>query len=854
VTLHGAQAASRALFATEPRFAVLEVDGAGIIALAAGNAFDPLGLDKEHLVGRPAREALERAPELERVVERVLEGQSVDTELPAAGTTEGWCVHGEPRARAGGGLEGAVVAAVAAFDPARAARIHVLFRQVPAAVWTTDRDLRFTAVVGRDPVLKCSLGGPARPGMTLQELVQSADPAEPILCGHLAALSGIGSHFRYERSGGVLEVQVEPLRDREGAIVGTVGAGVDVSARVRSERDLERSRARLDEAQRLAHLGWWEWDACSDVVSWSDELHRIYGLNPGTFEGTFAAFLARVHPDDLDESRRVVLEALRTAGEFVLDHRIVRADGEVRMLQSCARAVRDQHGLTARMMGTCWDVTDRWKAQKAAEHIASLMRAVVEATADGIAVVDCSRRIVAHNQRFLALWGAPPELVGRGDEEAVLRWAQPQMREPERFLERIRALYDEPQAEARDMLQLRDGRVFERHSRPQLLDGNVVGRVWSFRDVTQRERRLVRALFLADAGRLLASLDVERALQSVARLAVPRIAAACAIHLLERGAPEPVTVGAQPPDTAGLEAPRGVLAGQTSVWTRDEDTLMGVPLLARDGVLGAMVFRAESGRGYDDDDVTLVEELARRAAMAIENARHYREAREALRVREEFLSIAAHEIRTPTTTIHLAVQGLQSKELSGEAAGKLLGAIEREDRRLAQLVNDLLDVGRIRAGRLQLDLGRVDLVQIVRDVAERLAPDGARTGSTLTMDTDAEIVGTWDRSRLEQVVANLLTNAVKFGGGKPIAVGVHAARGRAVLRVADRGIGIPPQDQERIFQPFERAVRERTHGGLGLGLYIVRTIVDALGGSVRVQSAPGAGATFTVELPMEVRR
>lgn len=853
MTQHGAESAGPCLSETEPHFAVLEVDAAGTIALAAGNGFDSLGLDKERLVGRPAREALAGSPELERIVERALEGHSVDTELPPGGPTEGWCAYGEPRGGAGKPPAGAVVAAVGTCDPTRAARIQLLFGQVPAAVWSTDRDLRFTAVVGHAPVLRCSLGRPARPGMRLQELVQSSPPTEPILAGHVAALTGTGTHLRYERAGGVLEVQVEPLHDREGRIVGTVAAGVDVTERVRSERELERSRARLDEAQRLAHLGWWEWDARSDVVTWSDELHRIYGLAPGTFGGTFAGFLARVHPDDAAQSRRVVLEALHSAGEFVLDHRIVRADGEVRMLQSCARAVADERGRPTRMMGTCWDVTDRWSAQKSAEHTASLMRAVVEATADGIVVVDRARRIVAYNQRFLALWGAPPELVERGDEDAVIRSALPQLREPERVLERIRALYAEPEAEALDRLEFIDGRVVERHTGPQRLDGEVVGRVWSFRDVTQREQTLEHALFLADAGRLLASLDVERALESVARLAVPRIAVACAIHLLNcpRG---PTTVGIEPPGTAGLEAPPSVLAGRTSAWKRDSSTLLGVPLLGRDRVLGAMIFRAEPGRGYDHEDVGLLEELARRAAMAVENAHHYREAREALRVREEFLSIAAHEIRTPTTTIHLAVQGLQGKELSSEAAAKLLAAIEREDRRLAQLVNDLLDVGRIRAGRLQLDLARVDLVQIVRDVAERLAPERARSGSTLSVEADAQIVGTWDRSRLEQVAANLLTNAIKFGEGKPIAVEVHAAGGRAVLRVADRGIGIPQQDQERIFRPFERAVRERRHGGLGLGLYIVRTIVEALGGSVRVQSSAGAGATFTVELPMEVRR
>jgi signal transduction histidine kinase len=171
-----------------------------------------------------------------------------------------------------------------------------------------------------------------------------------------------------------------------------------------------------------------------------------------------------------------------------------------------------------------------------------------------------------------------------------------------------------------------------------------------------------------------------------------------------------------------LEIPAEVRAGRSSVWTKDGTSLMGVPLLGRGAVLGEMVFRVERGHRYDDEDVGLVEELARRSALAIENAGLYREA---LRVREEFLSIAAHEIRTPTTTIHLAVPGLQGKELSGEVAGKLLAAIEREDRRLAQLV---------------------ELVQIARNVCERLATERTRSGSAITLDSDAQVVGTWDRS------------------------------------------------------------------------------------------------------------
>jgi len=854
VSQPGGQPARPPLALTEPHFAVLEVDVDGTIALAAGEAFVALGLDGEKLVGRAAREALEAVPDLERVVEGTLSGHPVDLKLPA----RGWCLHGEPLQGPKGEPAGAVVTVVTAAattvcDPTHAARLQLLFEQVPAAVWSTDRDLRFTALVGGAAALSDSSGPAARIGKTLQEYVGTTDPSEPALAHHLAALAGMGSRFRYEHLGRVWAVQVEPLRDSDGAVVGTVAAGVDVTEQVRAEQEIARARCRLEQVQAVAHLGWWEWDVSAGTVTWSDELNRIYGLAPGAFEGTFEAYLSRVHPDDVEKKRRIVLDALRSGGDFTVDHRIVRSDGAVRMVHSRGRTIRDAQGLPARMVGTTWDVTDRWKAQQAAERNASLKRAIVEATADGILVVDCSSKIVAYNDRFLALWKIPRELAERRDDAAVIQSVLDQLDEPERFLESTRATYARPDAETRDVLRFRDGRVFERYSTPQRLGDEIVGRVWSFHDVTQRERLLGRAQFLADAGRLLVSLDVERALESVARLCVPRIAAACAVDLLAGSPRRLVTISVDPALSDRLEVPRNVLAGRSAIWSDAAGCHMSAPMLGRDTVLGAMSFQADRGRIYDDDDLGLVEELARRAALAIDNARLYREARDALQVREEFLSIAAHEIRTPVTSIHLAVQGLRGKDLSGEAARKLLGVVEREDRKLAQLVDDLLDVGRIRSGQLKLELGEVDLVQVVRDVCDRLAPERARSGSALSLEADPQVVGTWDRTRLEQVVANLLSNAVKFGQGRPILLEVRARGERAVLRVLDAGVGIPEHAQARIFEPFERAVKERTYGGLGLGLYIVRTIVEALGGSVRVQSAPGAGAAFTVELPLEVR-
>jgi signal transduction histidine kinase len=189
--------------------------------------------------------------------------------------------------------------------------------------------------------------------------------------------------------------------------------------------------------------------------------------------------------------------------------------------------------------------------------------------------------------------------------------------------------------------------------------------------------------------------------------------------------------------------------------------------------------------------------------------------------------------------------------MSSEAAPRLLDTVERDGRRLAQFVDQLLDLGMIREGRIAFHFETVSLGEVVRDVATRLDPDLVRSGSSLALVTEENVVGKWDRFRIEQAVQNLLSNAIKFGLGKPIEVRIGVREGGAFLSVRDSGIGIARDAVPRLFRPFERAVSERHYGGLGLGLHIAKTIVEAMGGSLNVDSDPGNGSIFTVELPAD---
>jgi PAS domain S-box-containing protein len=259
--------------------------------------------------------------------------------------------------------------------------------------------------------------------------------------------------------------------------------------------------------------------------------------------------------------------------------------------------------------------------------------------------------------------------------------------------------------------------------------------------------------------------------------------------------------------------------------------------------------------------ITAIRDLTERAELLAKEQAARATAEEALRIREEFLSIASHELGSPLTALRARVEQLSfltagDRPFDRARHEELVGLCLRQVHRLSYLVRDLLDVTRIRTGQLSIDRRRVDLTALVREVLARMSEELARAQCPLEQRLPAHPVeGQWDRVRLEQVLVNLVGNAAKFGAGQPIAisleeVGEGAAAGPVRLVVTDHGIGIAPEQQARIFDRFERGdVQPQRYAGLGLGLYITRRIVEAHGGTVCVASAPGQGARFQVDLP-----
>jgi len=287
-------------------------------------------------------------------------------------------------------------------------------------------------------------------------------------------------------------------------------------------------------------------------------------------------------------------------------------------------------------------------------------------------------------------------------------------------------------------------------------------------------------------------------------------------------------------------------------------SVLVVPLRVRGRAIGTLLsWRDRLGQSYTADDQAFLQDLADRAALAVDNALLYQEAQQAVLAREEFLSIASHELKTPLTTVkgwvHLLGDELRQPELDRRNLTEFVDELRGQVDRFELLIGDLLDASRIQQGRLDLRPEALDLVRLARRAVTRFnhAPERtARHG--LVLHGEPRLVGVWDPDRLDQVLTNLLSNALKYSpDGGEVRIAIRREGDQAILSVSDHGIGMSAADQAGLFQPFVRSEHaRRSASGTGLGLYITRRIVEQHGGTIGLVSAPGAGTTFTVRLPL----
>ncbi|XXF77696.1 PAS domain-containing protein [Myxococcaceae bacterium GXIMD 01537] len=525
----------------------------------------------------------------------------------------------------------------------------------------------------------------------------------------------------------------------------------------------------------------------------------------------------------------------------------------------------------------------------------SLMESFIDSAPLGMAYLDRELRYVRVNPVLARLNGAPPEAhLGRTVREVLGPWADDSERQLRSVLETGEPVLDH-------ILKMSasagvDAGQYLVSYFPVREGWAVTGVGGVVADITEQKRVEENLRFLAEATtRMSDSLELRPTMENIASVLVGRVADYCLVDVLAEDGAHLVRMAAEaidpdtrrsiqqtlrfsaPPDS---ESPiRRVLRLRRSELVADVNeawleqaiaapehrrvlqklgsrSMMMVPLLARGQALGVITVVSQNpARRYTAKDLAFLEDLAWRAALAADNARLFERAEQAVAARDEFVAIATHELRTPLSALHLRLGALMRNLERGAPPDEkqLRRALEmslRQTTRLEGLLTHLFDVSRISADRLELEREEVDLTRLVRNLVVRLEDALAQANTPAVVHAEAPVVASVDRLRVEQVVSNLLSNAMKYAPGQPIELTVAREGGDAFITVKDAGPGIAPDMQARIFERYQRASGEHVRGSLGLGLYISRQIARAHGGDLTVESTPGKGARFVLRLPL----
>jgi PAS domain S-box-containing protein len=718
------------------------------------------------------------------------------------------------------------------------------------------------------------LGLQARAGDRVEELF-AALPQDRHMVVELCRRVLGGEELRVTRELGdprlarrTYEACLVPLRDPDGAIVALSVVAREVTKRVRLEDELLRSKAELERrvaertaqalaseerlalAQRIGRIGVFDWDASNGAMIWTEELEDLFGLAKGEFEGTFEAWLRRLHPGDAQRLRSQLDAWMRARqSEVSFEYRFTRADQQERWMQATARYSYDGAGSPLRMVGIAVDITERRRFELELRERTAEFERLFEASSDGIVMSE----LMTSRARgtFLRANPAASALLGYSAEE--LRQLTPlDILAPE---ERGAASLEgrelrRGQGLLREMVLVRkDGvRVFaEVASRHFEHRGHAM--VMSvIRDLTER-RRSERALHDSQA-RLRSLID-----HAPAAIFFKDLEGRLIVGNRRMAALFGRSLDAMLGKTEQELYPE--LAAQVRV--NDQRVLAeGRPLSFEELVpLGDEVHTFMATKFPLRGPGGAIEGLGGISVDITERKRAEDCVREADRRKTEFLAMLSHELRNPLAPIRNSLFVLDRAPPSSPVGQRARAVLERQVGHLTRLVDDLLDVTRISNGKIRLQLERLDFGALLRRTVDDHR--SVFTQSGVALDMAAPLSAVWvegDATRLSQVVGNLLQNAAKFtsrGGATEVWLQVDESQGRAVLSVCDDGIGIAPPMLARLFEPFAQADASlaRSHGGLGLGLALVKGLLEMHGGQVSATSAGlGRGAQFVTWLPL----
>ncbi|HWV57911.1 MAG TPA: PAS domain S-box protein [Longimicrobiales bacterium] len=693
--------------------------------------------------------------------------------------------------------------------------------------------------------------------------------------------------YRTRKDGVPVEVELAaaPLRDATGRVRGTIIILEDISERKRAETALHETTERLEAVLRAVPIAVTSLDLEGRVQFWNPAAERIFGWTEAEARGRITPVVPEDRRDELERE----LEATRRGEPIVgFETERVAKDGRRIAVRLSTAPLRDRAGEVRGMTSLIEDISERKEAAVRQRTLSS----VLEATPDFVGTLDVEGNFVYLNLAARRMLGLDP-----GEELAEINVAAIHPRRAARRIltEAIPAAIRDGSWSGESELQHRDGRrvpisvVIVAHGGTEN-SAEIEFFSTIARDITAPKQREQALGFLADASELLtATLEYEPALQQLAKLAVPQLADFCMIDVLEESQVHRVAVAHRDPELeesmsrlrryapapgqsvgawAAIETGESELVEEVTVaWmraaTRNDEhfqlvkelnprSVMIVPLVAHGHTLGAMTLAStEPNRRYDADDLVLAEELARRAALAVDNARLYQQSQRATTIRDQVLRIVAHDLRNPLNTVALSA-GLLLEVVpeDRELERRHLETIQRAVWRANTLIQDLLDVAKSQAGTLAIAHDPVDPAWLVEESIELHRPQAEAKGLRLIGNVAPglpPIAG--DANRLLQLFGNIIGNAIKFTDEGEISVSAEPAGDMVRFSVSDTGPGIPDDQLPHLFDPFWQAQRAE-RAGAGLGLAISQAIVQAHGGDLQVDTELGVGTTFSFTIPV----
>ncbi|WP_168060369.1 PAS domain-containing hybrid sensor histidine kinase/response regulator [Candidatus Manganitrophus noduliformans] len=654
----------------------------------------------------------------------------------------------------------------------------------------------------------------------------------------------------------------------DGKVKGYFSLVQDITAQQRTEKAWHKSEELLKIALEAGRMGVFEFDIRSGKVAWSPNLEKIHGLAPGTFGGTFEDFKRDIHPDDLNRVLNRVQQTIQEKKtDYGVEYRIIKPNGETAWVEARGRVFYDPNGGAERFVGLCMDVTARKGAEETLQNEFAFRRAIEDAIPAGITMVDPNGRKTYVNRAFCDMVGwSESELVGA--DPPYLYW-------PPEEIDRISQAFEATMAgkvppggfelrfrrrnETRFDVVLTPVPVRDNH-------GALTGWLASVVDITGRKGIEQKLQESETQYRLLFETNPQPMwvyeIESMAFLEVNEAAVRHYGYSREEFLSMTVKEIRPPEDIPKLaqkhaDVPKEVALGLRSagVWRhrKKDGTIIEVEITR-----SPIVFKGRKALLILASDVTERRRAEEeRVGLLAREQQARREAEAANRAKDEFLATVSHELRTPLNAIYGWARLLQMGDLDRETVTSAYETIERNAKAQAQLIDDLLDVSRIIAGKLRLDVRSIALKPVIEAAIETVQTAANAKGITLDSTFDERIESiSGDPDRLQQVVWNLLSNAIKFTptGGR-VEIELRRIDSAIQIRVEDAGIGIHPEFLPYVFDRFRQAERVSTrfYGGLGLGLAIVRHLVELHGGTVSAESpGEGKGANFTVTLPLKV--